>query len=35
VNDDEVWSMTVYGKSERETIPAQILKQIAEEIEDA
>jgi hypothetical protein len=34
VNDDEIWLLTVYGKSERETIPALILKEIAEEIED-
>ena len=30
--DNEVWFLTVYGKSERETIPGHILKQIAEEI---
>jgi mRNA-degrading endonuclease RelE of RelBE toxin-antitoxin system len=30
--DDEVWLLTVYGKSERETIPAHILRKIAEEI---
>lgn len=34
VNDDEIWLLTVYGKSERETIAAHILKQIAEEIKD-
>ena len=34
VNDNEIWFLTVYGKSERETIPAHILKQIAEEIKD-
>jgi len=34
VSDDEIWLLTVYGKSERETIPAHILKQIAEEIKD-
>jgi mRNA-degrading endonuclease RelE of RelBE toxin-antitoxin system len=33
-NDDEIWLLTVYGKSERETIPAHILKQIAEEIKN-
>ena len=32
VNDDEIWLLTIYGKSERETIPGHILKQIAEEI---
>lgn len=34
VNDDEIWLLTVYGKSVRETIAAHILKQIAEEIKD-
>jgi len=34
VSDDEIWLLTVYGKSERETIPAHVLKQIAEEIKD-
>ena len=34
VNEDEIWMLTVYGKSERETIPAHILKRIAEEIRD-
>ena len=34
VSDDEIWLLTVYGKSERETIPAHILRQIAEEIKD-
>ena len=29
--DNEIWLLTVYGKSERETIPAHILKKIAEE----
>ncbi len=32
--DEEIWLLTVYGKSERESIPAHILKQIAEEIEN-
>jgi hypothetical protein len=32
--DDEIWMLTVYGKSERETIPGHILKKIAEEIKD-
>lgn len=31
---DEIWLLTVYGKSERETIPSHILKKIAEEIKD-
>lgn len=30
--EDEVWLLAVYGKSERETIPAHILRRIAEEI---
>ena len=32
--DDEIWMQTVYGKSERVTIPAHILRRIAEEIRD-
>ena len=32
--DNEVWLLTVYGKSERETIPSHILRQIAKEIKD-
>jgi hypothetical protein len=32
---DEIWMLTVYRKSEIENIPAHILRQIAEEIEDA
>jgi len=34
VKEDEIWLLTVYGKSERETIPGHILKQIAEEIKN-
>ena len=34
VSDDEIWLLTVYGKSERESIPGHILKQIAEEIKN-
>lgn len=30
----EIWLLTLYGKSERATIPPHILKQIAEEIRD-
>ena len=30
--DDEIWLLTVYSKSERDTIPSHILRQIAEEI---
>jgi len=32
--DNEIWLLTVYGKSERETIPGHILKKIAEEIKN-
>ena len=32
--DDEVWLLTIYGKSERATIPSHILRRIAEEIKD-
>ena len=32
--DDEIWLLTVYGKSERQTIPGHILKKIAEEIKN-
>lgn len=34
-HDDEIWLLTVYGKSERETIPGHVLKKIAEEIKNA
>ena len=34
VAQDEIWMLTVYGKSERETIPAHILKKIAREIKN-
>lgn len=34
VSDAEIWMLTVYRKSERETIPAHILKRIAEEIKN-
>ena len=30
--DDEIWMLTVYAKNERSTIPAHILRQIAEEV---
>jgi mRNA-degrading endonuclease RelE of RelBE toxin-antitoxin system len=33
-SDDEIWLLTVYGKSERGAIPSHILKQIAEEIKN-
>ena len=32
--DDEIWLLTVYGKSEKETIPGHILKKIAQEIKN-
>ena len=32
--DDEIWMLTVYGKSERDTIPAHILREIAKEIQN-
>ena len=32
--DNEVWLLTVYGKSKRETIPSHVLRQIAEEIKN-
>lgn len=31
--DDEIWLLTIYSKSEVENIPAHILRQIAKEIE--
>ena len=34
VSEDEIWLLTIYGKSERDTIPGHILKQIAEEIKN-
>jgi len=32
--EDEIWLLTVYGKSDQSTIPAHILKKIAEEIKN-
>lgn len=32
--DDEIWLLTIYGKSEIESIPAHILRQIAKELEN-
>ena len=32
VNDEEIWLLTIYGKSQRDSIPSHVLKQIAEEI---
>ena len=34
VSEDEIWMLTVYGKSERESIPSHILKKIVEEIKN-
>tara|TARA_B100000745_G_C20075159_1_gene367176 strand:- start:563 stop:874 length:312 start_codon:yes stop_codon:yes gene_type:complete len=34
VSDDEVWMLTIYSKSERDSIPSHVLKQIAEAIEN-
>ncbi len=33
--EDEIWLLTIYCKKEVENIPAHVLRQIAEEIEDA
>jgi hypothetical protein len=33
--DNEIWLLTIYGKSEVENIPAHILRQIAEEVKNA
>ena len=33
--DNEIWMLTVYGKSERENIPNHILKKIMEGIKNA
>jgi hypothetical protein len=32
VSRDNIWMLTIYSKSERETIPTHILRRIAEEI---
>jgi hypothetical protein len=32
--DDEIWLLTIYSKSEVENIPAHILRKIAEEIQN-
>jgi len=32
--DDEIWLLTIYSKSEVENIPAHILRQIAKEIDN-
>ena len=33
-NANEIWMLTLYSKSEKDSIPGHILKQIAEEIDD-
>jgi mRNA-degrading endonuclease RelE of RelBE toxin-antitoxin system len=33
--DDEIWLLTIYSKSETQNLPAHILRQIAKEIENA
>jgi hypothetical protein len=33
-SDDEIWLLTIYSKSEKDTIPSHILKKISEEIEN-
>ncbi|NUQ40299.1 MAG: transcriptional regulator [Calditrichaceae bacterium] len=33
--DEEIWMLTVYEKSEKSTIPNHIIKKIAEEIKNA
>lgn len=33
-SEGEIWLLTIYGKSERDTIPGHILKQIAKEIKN-
>lgn len=32
--DDEIWLLTIYSKSEQETIPSHILRKIAEELKN-
>ena len=32
---DEIWMLTIYGKNVRENVPAHVLKQMKEAIEDA
>jgi len=34
VSQDEIWLLTVYGKRERATIPAHILKHIIDEMKN-
>jgi hypothetical protein len=32
--DDEIWMLTIYGKSQAATIPAHVLRQIAAEVKN-
>jgi hypothetical protein len=32
--EDEIWMLTIYGKSQLDNIPAHILRQIAEEVKN-
>ena len=32
-SDSEIWMLTIYGKSEQDSIPGHVLKKIAETIE--
>lgn len=34
VSEYEIWMLTVYGKSERDSIPAHVLKKIVDEMKD-
>ncbi|MDU9047485.1 MAG: type II toxin-antitoxin system RelE/ParE family toxin [Candidatus Electrothrix sp. Rat3] len=33
-SEDEIWMLTVYSKTEKESIPAHILKKIVQEIKN-
>jgi hypothetical protein len=33
-HENEIWMLTIYGKSEMENIPAHLLRQIAEEVKN-
>jgi mRNA-degrading endonuclease RelE of RelBE toxin-antitoxin system len=35
VSNSEIWLLTIYGKSDKATIPGHILRKIAQEFEDA
>jgi hypothetical protein len=34
VSDEEIWLLTIYSKSEKDTVPGHILKKIAKEIKN-